>query len=310
MRLGLTSLIAIVSGVLAFSWPLGAQSCPTCAGQAQFVCSDGGQPQCQADGTWACSIGNPCSVPPPPASCSGGGSVVCQASGWACSSGTMCVAPPPQGDIEGCQFGVECGTGGWQCTPNPYEDGDPCPVILDTTGHGFHMTDVAHGVKFAFYPGQPPVQISWTDAASGNGFLVLDRNGDGLINDGTELFGNITSQPPSTTPNGYLALAVFDDPANGGNGNGFIDPGDAVYDKLRVWIDANHNGISEPGELHTLKELGIERISIKYRPARYVDQFGNQFRYRSRVWDEDAVQERASYDVFLQAGTAGEERER
>ena len=93
---------------------------------------------------------------------------------------------------------------------------------------------------------------------------------------------------------------MFDDPANGGNGNGFIDPGDAVYDRLRVWIDANHNGISEPGELHTLKELGITRIDLKYTESRYTDPYGNRFRYRAKYWDNDLRKRDFSYDVFLQ----------
>ena len=176
---------------------------------------------------------------------------------------------------------------------------NPDPIIIDTRDEGFHLTDVAHGVRFRFVPGQPPIQMAWTDGAFGNGFLVLDRNGNGIIDDGTELFGGLTPQPPTATPNGYLALAVFDRPEFGGNGDGFIDAHDAVYDRLRVWVDANHNGISEPGELHTLRELGIVRIDLKYRFSRYVDRFGNEFRYRARIWDRAARDRFGCYDVFL-----------
>ena len=210
-----------------------------------------------------------------------------------CNDGSPGCGVPPPGWTFQCEAGASCTPDGWECNPNS-------PIIIDTRGEGFHLTDVLHGVKFAFFPGKPAVQMSWTDPAFSNGFLVLDRNGDGTINDGTELFGNLTPQPRSSKPNGFLALAVFDEPANGGNGNGFIDPGDAVYDRLRVWIDANHNGISEPSELHTLKELGIVRIGLKYRSSGYVDEFGSRFRYRARIWDAAGMDHETCYDVFLQ----------
>jgi hypothetical protein len=93
-----------------------------------------------------------------------------------------------------------------------------CPIVLDTFDEGFHLTSLNDGVQFRVLPGGPLQQMSWTDANWRNGWLALDRNGDGTIDDFTELFGNYTARPPSNNPNGFLALAVFDDPANGGNG--------------------------------------------------------------------------------------------
>ena len=175
------------------------------------------------------------------------------------------------------------------------------PIIIDLTGDGFFLTSAANGVKFDIANAGVPIQMGWT-ANANNAFLVLDRNGDGVINSGAEMFGNFTPQPSSPNPNGFLALAVYDDPANGGNGDGVIDANDQVFSKLRLWVDANHDGISQPGELHTLPEMGVFSISLSYSLSTKTDEFGNVFRYRGTINQgqsgESSVGKKI-YDVFF-----------
>jgi hypothetical protein len=95
------------------------------------------------------------------------------------------------------------------------------------------------------------------------------------------LFGNFTSQPPGARPNGFIALAEYDKPQNGGNGDGVIDEKDQVFSRLRLWIDENHDGICQAAELHKLSEFGIYSLALNYVESRRVDEFGNQFRFRA-----------------------------
>jgi hypothetical protein len=67
-----------------------------------------------------------------------------------------------------------------------------------------------------------------------------------------------------------------------------------------LWIDRNHNGISEPNELYKLSELGIARLDLQYQQKDRTDPYGNIFRYRARVWNTAGERgNRWTWDVFL-----------
>jgi hypothetical protein len=208
------------------------------------------------------------------------------------SPGYLChlPAPPPPGEPP-CNL-----RGGGDQQPGPCS-----PVILDLSGNGFVLTSAAAGVKFDIAGTGVLIQMGWTATGVSNGFLALP-GADGLVHNGKQLFGNFTPQPKSAHLNGFAALALYDLPANGGNGDGVIDSRDAIFSSLRLWIDANHDGVSQPEELHSLPSMGVNSISLQYLPDRKTDQFGNMFRYRATVNPDDpdaAPVGRTAYDVFF-----------
>lgn len=177
-----------------------------------------------------------------------------------------------------------------------------CPILLDLEGDGIELSDAAEGVAFPIGPTDRNFQIAWTRPGSDDAWLVLDRNGNGAIDNGTELFGNASPQPEADwrDKHGYLALAEFDKPENGGNGDGQIDARDAVFGSLRLWRDLDHDGRSRPVELVTLTSVGIRGLSLNYRESRRNDEHGNAFRYVARVMVQQwSTVSRRSVDVFL-----------
>jgi len=189
-----------------------------------------------------------------------------------------------------------CQNGYWQGAPSCRWAGcDGSPIIIDLDNDGYKLTNAADGVHFDLRGTGEIGQWSWTARGSDDAFLALDRNGDGQINNGKELFGNFTDQPMSAGPNGFVALAMFDE-----NHDGWIDKYDSVYRRLLLWVDSNHDGISQPGELHSLDWGGVDGISLDYRMSKRTDQYGNNFRYRGAVRGRDVS--RWAWDVFLIPG--------
>jgi len=187
----------------------------------------------------------------------------------------------------------------WQTAPT-CDCVDPSPVVIDVNGDGLKFTNRQNGALFDLNGDARANQIPWVVAGSDDAWLALDRNGDGLISTGSELFGTYTEQA-ETDPkkrNGFLALAEFDKKLKGGNGDGRLDQEDKVFPKLVLWQDVNHDGVSQTIEQHDLASLGVHGLDLSVKEWKKVDEYGNEFRYRVRIFSDKGIDNWA-YDVFF-----------
>lgn len=127
--------------------------------------------------------------------------------------------------------------------------------------------------------------------------LPLDRNHNGVIDDGSELFGNHTRGANDTTAaSGFEALAVFD-----ANADGAIDAADPIWSSLLLWTDRDHDGRSQQSELQRIASSVVTGVSLDYRMVGRRDEFGNVFRYEGTAYLQHGV--RHIYDVFFRVMT-------
>ena len=139
------------------------------------------------------------------------------------------------------------------------------PLIIDFGAEGIELKSLQHGVNFDLDNNGFAEKTAWIGKE--DAFLALDRNGNGKIDNGGELFGDqVMLENGKKSKSGFEALSELDE-----NGDGVIDKKDAAYEKLLLWTDVNHNGKSETDELCGLKKSGVISISLDCKKESLVD---------------------------------------
>lgn len=132
------------------------------------------------------------------------------------------------------------------------------PLILDLDGDGVETTNRTQGIRFDHQADGFAENTGW--AGRDDGMLVRDLNGDGSINNGRELFGNNTLLANGqTAANGFEALRALDS-----NADGIVSSADMAWAELRVWRDADGDGVTDAGELLSLQDAGVQSINLTY----------------------------------------------
>ena len=199
------------------------------------------------------------------------------------SSGVDCIEPP-------------------EPHPVPEPPDENCPILLDLRQDGYHLAGPVPAVSFDIDADGIRDRIAWTKAGEDEAFLCMDRNRNGIIDDGTELFGYATPLLSGQRAQiGYRALAELDLPATGGNGDGVVDTSDEGFADLCAWVDANRDAVSQPQEIRTLRQVGVVALAYRYRTIHSTDSSGNLFRYVSWVLMRGpaGVQPWPTYDVIF-----------
>ena len=185
----------------------------------------------------------------------------------------------------GAVLGAYVGEKIWDWGISPLININRDPLVLDLDGDGIELSALAGSdVHFDFSGDGFAERTGWVSAD--DGILAIDDNGNGVVDDGRELFG-------SSTQDGFAVLETLDS-----NQDGKIDASDAAFGKLRIWQDLNQNGVSEAGELLTLGDAGIASISLNRQSAGQLNA-GHTVGYEAAFTRDDSTSD-VIQSIYLQ----------
>jgi hypothetical protein len=155
------------------------------------------------------------------------------------------------------------------------------PLVLE-------LIEQAEGVWFDIKGNNSKVKVSWVNCD--DAFLCLDKNSNGIIDSGKEMFGD-----QNGSSNGFIELSLYDD-----DDNNFIDNKDKIYSRLLIWKDKNSDGISQENELSGLKEQGVKSINLNYTKVN--EEIKGNTIYEKSTFENFKAQNFSIADVWLRYG--------
>jgi trimeric autotransporter adhesin len=182
-------------------------------------------------------------------------------------------------------------TGAWaQCSP----------IVVDLNKDGIDLGPAGRGVSFDVNADGYPELVQWVRPGGDEAFIALDRNRNGLVDDGSELFGVGTPLfEGGKAANGFVGLAQYDQPTLGGNDDGVISRDDAIWPELSIWLDANADGIASRDEMRRPDALGLRSFGTIPKVRRYIDAAGNALPYWSWARTARPPKRAIMVDVFF-----------
>jgi hypothetical protein len=154
--------------------------------------------------------------------------------------------------------------------------------VLDLNGDGVHTTGIESTVDFDIDGNGTLDRVGWTNAATEEGLLWLDLDANHVVGGGHELFGIGMVMPDGRkAPDGFEALRVYDAPAFGGDADGAITRHDQIWGRLRIWVDRNHDAVSQSSEIGPIQVYGVLSIQLAFVVYPEVEANGNRRKFRS-----------------------------
>lgn len=164
------------------------------------------------------------------------------------------------------------------------EDCQSSPIVIDMLNNGFQFSGPRGAIWFDLHGLGQFIHITWVLSFQDDYFLVQDINGNGVVDDGSELFGNGTRMllhENYLAPNGFVGLAQYDNPLLGGNGDLYITEEDEVWKRLYLWKDGNADGHSTKFELLPIRNSFLQSIYVIPNHSNRRDEHGNHLKYWS-----------------------------